>query len=56
LPSQSATILRERATEAYLRRDLHQALKLFEASLALAPADERSKANVARIKAKLGLR
>lgn len=54
--SQSASMLRERATEAYLRRDLHQALRLFEASLALAPNDERSKANVARIKAKLGVR
>ena len=54
-PNAYVGLLQERATEAYLRRDLREALRLFECSLALAPGDARTIANVARIKTRLGI-
>jgi len=55
-PNAYVGLLQERATEAYLRQDLREALRLFECSLAIVPDDARALANVARIKAKLGIR
>lgn len=54
-PNAYVGLLQERATEAYLRQDLREALRLFECSLAIVPDDPRTITNVARIKAKLGL-
>ena len=54
-PNAYVGLLQERATEAYLRRDLREALRLFECSLALAPDDARTIANIARIKTRLGI-
>jgi hypothetical protein len=54
-PNAYVGVLQERATEAYLRKDLREALRLFECSLAIEPNDSRTLTNVARIKAKLGI-
>lgn len=54
-PNAYVGLLQERATEAYLRQDLREALRLFECSLSIVPDDARTITNVARIKAKLGI-